>query len=315
MARRLRLVFAGTPAAAVPSLERLLASRHEVVAVITRPDAPVGRGRKLAPSPVRIAAEAHGLSVFTPLSIDAEFLEQLTQLAPDCCPVVAYGALLPKAALDIPLLGWLNLHFSLLPAWRGAAPVQHAIAAGDPVTGASVFQLEEALDTGPVFGTTTEEIRPRDTAGALLERLAASGAELLAGSIDAIADGVARAVPQPADGISTAPKIISEHARIDWRRPAYAVERATRAYTPRPGAWSIFRDQRITLEPVELVPTERRPEGELAPGELRVERSRVLVGTARDPVELGVVRQPGKKAMPAIDWARGARPELGESFA
>jgi methionyl-tRNA formyltransferase len=186
----LRLLFAGTPEPAVPSLEALLGSRHDVVAVLTRPDARAGRGRKVSRSPVAERADAAGVPVLQPRSPrEPEFLEQLAELAVDCAPVVAYGALVPQAALDLPAHGWVNLHFSLLPAWRGAAPVQHAIMAGDEVTGASTFRLEAGLDTGPVFGTVTETIGAHDTAGDLLGRLSVSGAGLLVATLDGIAAG------------------------------------------------------------------------------------------------------------------------------
>jgi len=184
----MRLVFAGTPEVAVPALDALIASdRHEVVAVVTRPDAPAGRGRKLVASPVAERAEEAGIEVLKPgRPREEDFLARLREIAPDCCPVVAYGALLPKAALDIPAKGWVNLHFSLLPAWRGAAPVQHAVLAGDEVTGASTFQIEEGLDSGPVYGVLTEQVRPTDTSGDLLTRLAFAGSGLLVATMDGI---------------------------------------------------------------------------------------------------------------------------------
>ncbi|MFI7248784.1 methionyl-tRNA formyltransferase [Micromonospora chalcea] len=308
----MRLVFAGTPAVAVPALDAIAASGHELLAVVTRPDAPAGRGRGLVRSPVGAWADAHGVEVLTPARPrEPEFLDRLRELAPDCVPVVAYGALVPPVALEIPAHGWINLHFSLLPAWRGAAPVQHAVLHGDEVTGASVFELEEGLDTGPVYGTVTDEIRPADTSGDLLERLAHSGAGLLVAVLDAIGAGTARAVPQPADGVSLAPKLTVEDARVRWGDPAFAVDRRIRACTPAPGPWTTFRDDRVKLGPVTPV-----PDGpELKPGELQVEKSGVLVGTATTPVRLGEVRAAGKKAMPAGDWARGARVTAGEVFA
>src|SRR6266851_535518 len=237
----MRLVFAGTPAAAVPSLDALLASDHEVAAVVTRPDAPAGRGRKLAPSPVAQRAEAAGLEVLRPAKPgDQEFLARLRQIVPGCCPVTAYGALIPQRALDIPEHGWVNLHFSLLPAWRGAAPVQHAILHGDDVTGATTFRIVAELDAGPVFGVVTEEIKPTDTAGDLLARLAVSGAELLVATIDGIESGELEARPQPPDGVSFAPKITPADARVRWDRPAAAVDRQVRACTPAPGAWTVL---------------------------------------------------------------------------
>jgi len=289
----------------VPALEALLASRHEVVAVLTRPDAPSGRGRQLHRSPVGEVADAHGIEVLAPRRpSEPEFLARLAELAPDLVPVVAYGALIPKTALEIPKHGWINLHFSLLPAWRGAAPVQHAVLHGDELTGAAVFQIEEGLDTGPVFGTLIEPIQPTDTAGALLDRLAVAGSSLLVASVDAIADGVASPVPQPAEGVSLAPKIRVEDAHVDWSAPAFAVDRRIRACTPAPGAWTVFRDERLKLGAV-------RPDAEvtdLRPGQLRVERRRVLAGTATAAVELGEVQPHGKRPMAAADWARGVRP-------
>ncbi len=292
----------------MPALEALLASRHEVVAVLTRPDAPAGRGRTLHRSPVGEVADAHGIEVLTPRRpSEPEFQERLAEIAPDLVPVVAYGALIPRSALDIPKHGWVNLHFSLLPAWRGAAPVQHAVLHGDEVTGAAVFQIEEGLDTGPVFGTLTEPIRPDDTSGDLLARLAGAGAGLLVAVTDAIADGRAVPVPQPAEGVSHAPKVTVEDARVRWTEPAFAVDRRIRACTPAPGAWTSFREERLKVGPVRLVPDVQVP-----PGGLLVEKRRVLVGTATSAVELGEVQPHGKRPMTAPDWARGVRVEAGE---
>ncbi|MEH0828310.1 MULTISPECIES: methionyl-tRNA formyltransferase [unclassified Micromonospora] len=308
----MRLIFAGTPAVAVPALAAVAASGHELLAVVTRPDAPAGRGRGLVRSPVGAWADEHGIEVLTPAKPrEPEFLDRLRELAPDCVPVVAYGALVPPVALEIPRHGWINLHFSLLPAWRGAAPVQHAVLHGDELTGASVFQLEQGLDTGPVYGTLTDEIRPTDTSGDLLERLAHSGAGLLVAVLDAIEAGSARAEPQPTDGVSLAPKLTVEDARVRWTDPAFAVDRRIRACTPAPGPWTTFRGDRVKLGPV--TPVGNGPE--LKPGELLVEKSRVLAGTATVPVQLGEVRAAGKKAMSASDWARGVRVGAGEVLA
>ncbi|GAA0954348.1 methionyl-tRNA formyltransferase [Actinocorallia libanotica] len=300
----MRLVFAGTPETAVPSLQALLDSHHEVAAVLTRPDAPAGRGRKLVASPVAELAAAHGIEVLKPAKADdPAFLERLAELAPDCCPVVAYGAILRKAALDVPRLGWVNLHFSLLPAWRGAAPVQRAVLAGDEITGAMTFLIEEGLDTGPVFGHLTEPIRHDDTSGALLERLAHAGARLLRDTMDGLEAGALSPVPQPEEGVSHAAKLTAEDARVDWTAPAMRVDRLCRACTPAPGPWTTFRGERLKLGPV-------RPAagaGPLAPGELKITKSEVLAGTATHPVALGEVQPPGKKRMRAADWARGLR--------
>ncbi|GAB3600643.1 methionyl-tRNA formyltransferase [Angustibacter peucedani] len=307
----MRLVFAGTPEVAVPSLRALLASSHEVVAVVTRPDAPAGRGRRLVASPVAEVASEAGLEVLRPAKpSDPEFVARLRELAPDCAPVVAYGALVPRPVLDVPAHGWVNLHFSLLPAWRGAAPVQHAIMAGDAVTGASTFRLEKGLDTGPVFGVMTETIRPDDTSGALLGRLAEAGAGLLVATLDGIADGSLEARPQPAEGVSLAPKVDVAHARVDWTAPSARVDRLVRGCTPAPGAWTTVGGQRLKLGPVEVSPA--AADGPLAPGELQVGRRDVHVGTGTDPVRLTTVQPPGKKPMPAADWARGARAATGD---
>jgi methionyl-tRNA formyltransferase len=326
-----RLVFAGTPPVAVTALRALLTSQHTVEAVITRPDAPAGRGRRVEPSPVAVVAGELGIEVLKPVRpSDPSFQERLREIAPDCCPVTAYGALLPEPVLGIPRHGWVNLHFSVLPAWRGAAPVQHAILHGDDITGATTFQIVRELDAGPVFGILTEPIRPADTAGDLLDRLAASGAELLVATLDGIEDGTVRALPQAAEGISLAPKLTPQDARVDWNLPAHLIDRQIRACTPDPGAWTEFDGARVKLWPVRLTTPSRPgapgeaaapgehggaagpgrgatagPDAGLAPGELRVERGAVYGGTGSRPVLLGDVQPPGKRRMPAADWARG----------
>ncbi len=307
----MRLVFAGTPEPALPSLDAIAASPHELVAVVTRPDAPAGRGRKLVASPVAQRAEELGVPVLKPAHPrDPDFQAALRELAPDCCPVVAYGALLPRPVLDIPKHGWVNLHFSLLPAWRGAAPVQHAIWHGDEVTGATTFRIVEELDAGPTFGVMTETIRPTDTAGDLLERLATGGAQLLVATLDGIESGHIEARPQPAEGVSLAPKIRVEDAQVDWTEPAAAVDRRIRACTPSPGAWTTFDGERFKVGPV-VIEANVEP---LEPGTLRVLKNAVLVGTGTMPVRLGDVKPFGKKQMPAADWARGVRVESGARF-
>ncbi|MEU4267657.1 methionyl-tRNA formyltransferase [Streptomyces sp. NPDC026092] len=306
----MKLVFAGTPEVAVPALDALLASgRHEVAAVVTRPDAPAGRGRRLVASPVAERAAEAGIEILKPARPrDEAFLARLREIAPDCCPVVAYGALLPKAALDIPARGWVNLHFSLLPAWRGAAPVQHAVMAGDEVTGASTFQIEEGLDSGPVYGVITEDVRPTDTSGDLLTRLAFAGAGLLSATMDGIEDGTLKAVPQPTEGITLAPKIQVEDAHVDWKAPALRVDRVVRGCTPAPGAWTVFRGERLKLIQTALLPDRT----DLTPGELAAGKNNVYVGTGSHAVELLWVQPQGKKPMKAADWARGVRIALGE---
>jgi len=303
----MRVVFAGTPEVALPALEAIAASKHELVAVVSRPDAPAGRGRHLVASPVAAWAEERGLTVLKPEHPrDPEFQADLAALAPDCCPVVAYGALLPESALAIPRHGWVNLHFSVLPHWRGAAPVQHAIWAGDEVTGATTFRIVKELDAGPTYGLMTQTIRSDDTAGTLLDKLAEGGAGLLVATLDGIEDGSLEARPQPDDGVSFAPKVLVEHAQVDWEDPALGVDRRIRACTPAPGAWTTYDGERIKLGPVAVV--DEPTDGEaLEPGVLQVTKNAVLVGTGTQPVRLGDVRPHGRKQMPAADWARGAR--------
>lgn len=297
-------MFAGTPDTAVPALEALLASRHEVLAVLTRPDTRAGRGRRPVRPPVAQRAAADDVEVLTPPRPgDPAFLDRLRELAPDCCPVVAYGALLPQSALDVPRLGWVNLHFSVLPAWRGAAPVQHAVLHGDPVTGATTFRIVSELDAGPVFAVVTEEIRAAETAGTLLERLAVTGAALLVDTLDHLEEGDLVARPQPADGISYAPKLAVADARIRWADPAFAVDRRIRACTPAPGAWTTVAGARLKVAPVRHVPNC----ADLPPGRVRVADGVVQVGTATSVVALGDVQPAGKRAMPAMEWVRGAR--------
>ncbi|WP_426766933.1 methionyl-tRNA formyltransferase [Pseudarthrobacter sp. 1G09] len=296
----MRVLFAGTPAVAVPSLDALIEAGFDVVAVLTRPDAPVGRKRVLTPSPVAARALELGLDVIYAAKVDDDAVEQISAAAPDVAAIVAYGGLVPPAALAIPRHGWINLHFSLLPAWRGAAPVQRSVMAGDDVTGAVTFQLEKGLDTGPVFGTLTESVGPEDTAGQLLERLSHSGAVLLAQTLSAIETGKASAVPQAGD-VSLAPKLTLEDGHLNWQQPALAIGRQARGATPEPGAWTLLDGQRVKLDPVRL-----RPDVvDLAPGALAVHGKSVLVGTGSHAVELTRIQPAGKKMMAAPDWARG----------
>ena len=308
----MRIVFGGTPDLAIPSLDALAGSRHELVAVVTRPDAPSGRGKKLTASPVAQRAAELGIEVLKPQRPrDEEFVARLAELAPACCPVVAYGALLPQRVLDIPQHGWVNLHFSLLPAWRGAAPVQHAILAGDKTTGATTFRIVLELDAGPVFAAVTEPIRPDDTAGDLLHRLSVSGARLLVTTLDGIEDGTLTPTPQPeSDGqLSYASKISVDDARIDWKEPADVVDRLIRACFPAPGAWTTFEGERFKIN------SARISDAVLPPGVLDVTKRSVRVGTGTQALALGEVQAQGKKPMAAADWARGVsfdtEPRLG----
>ncbi len=298
----MRLVLAGTPSVALPSFEALLASDHEVTAVVTRPDAARGRSKRLVPSEVGQWAADHGLPVLKPTHPrDPEFVAALTELAPDACPVVAYGALVPQHVLDIPRFGWVNLHFSLLPRWRGAAPVQRAIMAGDEVTGATTFRLVRELDAGPVYGTTEMALTGTETAGEVLDALAHAGARLLLDTVDSLE--TTEPVEQADEGaVTLAPKITVEEARIDWTRPADELDRLVRGCSPEPMAWTTLGEERFKV-------ALGRPSDEagLAPGEVRVEKRRVLVGTGTTALELVRVQPQGKKEMAGADWGRGLR--------
>ena len=308
----MRIVFGGTPDVAIPSLDALAESRHELAAVLTRPDAPSGRGKRLTASPVARRAAELGLEVLKPQRPrDEEFVSRLIELAPDSCPVVAYGALLPQRVLDIPRHGWVNLHFSLLPAWRGAAPVQHAILAGDQITGATTFRIVLELDAGPIFATVTEAIGPDDTAGDLLHRLSLSGARLLVDTLDGIEAGTLTPTPQPETDaqVSYASKINVEDAEMDWSQPAEVVDRLIRACFPAPGAWTTFEGDRFKINSAQI-------SGKvLSPGALEITKRSVHVGTGTRALELGEVQAQGKKPMAAADWARGVtfdlEPRLG----
>ncbi len=300
----MRLVFAGTPQIAADTLALLLEeSRHDVVAVLTRPDAPQGRSSRLVPSPVAELAAQNGIEVLRPeRARDPELATRLAVLAPDCCPVVAYGGLIPQPLLDLPPHGWVNVHFSLLPRWRGAAPVQHAILAGDPVTGVTVFELVAELDAGPVLASLDYPLAPLETAGEALEALQVRGARLLLDTLDAIEAGTAIARPQPLDGVTLAPKLSVDGARIDWTTSAAVIGRQVRANNPSPGAWTLWDDQRLRV--LLAAPAESSA---LAQSELQVEKRRVLVGTGEGDLELLSVQPAGRKPLPGADWGRGLR--------
>lgn len=294
----MRLVFAGTPEVALPSLEALVASDHEVVAVVTRPDAPKGRGRKLTPSPVAARAEELGIEVLRPEHpSDPGFQARLGAIAPDLCPVVAYGALLPQTALDIPANGWLNLHFSVLPRWRGAAPVQRAIIAGDREIGTTCFSIVRELDAGAVYLSESFPM-PSSTAGELLLALANSGANQLVRAVDLVAAG-ATPVPQSAEGVTIASKITVEEARLDWSRPADELARLILGCSPDPGAWCELEGQRLKIYRAEALDGPLLP-----PGELCATKRSVFIGTGEGTLELLEVQAPGRKRMAAADWAR-----------
>lgn len=295
----MRIAFAGTPEVALPSLRALLAAGHDIVAVITRPDAPVGRGRAMTPSPVAMFAQEHGLPLLRPARI-ADIAADLRALAPDCIPVVAYGGLIPPDLLDVAPHGWINVHFSLLPAWRGAAPVQRAIIAGDTLTGVTVFRIDAGLDSGPVFASRERAISGDDTAGALLDALASAGADLLVETLARIAG--TEPTPQSQSGVTHAAKLSSADARIDWSQSAQAVDRHVRGCTPEPGAWTTIAGERIGVGPVLL----RRDVQGLPPGELHFDAD-ILVGTGSHALALRAVKPAGKTWMDATAWARGLR--------
>lgn len=298
----MRVVFVGTPEVALPALDAIIDSTHEVVGIVTRPDARSGRGRKVTRSPIGQRGDELGVPVLTPEHPgDPEFAEVLRALAPSCCPVVAYGALLPTSVLDIPSLGWVNLHFSALPAWRGAAPVQHAIRNGDEVTGATTFRIVQALDAGPTYGVMTERIRDTDTAGDLLARLAEGGAGLLVATLDGLEAGALEARPQQVEGLSFAPKVTVDDARIDWRESAPVIDHLIRSCTPAPGAWTTFGGERVKIGPARPDPDGTR----LPPGELEITKREVRVGTGTAAVTLSELQAHGRKQMAASDWARG----------
>ncbi|MDQ7994120.1 MAG: methionyl-tRNA formyltransferase [Propionicimonas sp.] len=306
----MRLLFAGTPVVAAHTLSYLLEhTGHEVVAVLTRPDAPQGRSKRPVPSPVARLALDHGIEVHRPERAgDPQFLRRLRELAPEACPVIAYGALLPQPVLDVPAHGWLNVHYSLLPRWRGAAPVQRAILAGDGRTGVTVFRLVAAMDAGPVFADRAVEIGPAETSGMLLERLTPLGAGLLAETLDRLAAGTAVATEQPGDGVTVAPKLTVAEARLDWGRPAAELARLVRACNPSPMAWTTYAGERFRVLLAEA------GDGGLPAGVILPGRREVLVGTAEGVLRLLEVQPQGRRPMPAAAWANGLRGDLG-SFA
>ncbi|WP_431221384.1 methionyl-tRNA formyltransferase [Leifsonia xyli] len=296
----MRIVFAGTPAVAIPSLETV-AARHEVVAVVTREDAPLGRKRVLTPSPVAAAAERLGLPVLKANRLREEVTARIADLQPDLGVVVAYGGLVREPLLSLPRLGWVNLHFSLLPRWRGAAPVQHAVIAGDTETGAAVFRLVPELDAGDVFSELRRPVGADETAGDLLDALSIDGAALLADTVDALAAGTATATPQDGE-VTLAPKLGIEDAQLDLTAPADRVYARLRGVTPEPGAFALLGGERFKIHEA------RRATGEppLEPGAVEARGRRILVGTGTDPLELVTVQPAGKRAMAAADWFRGA---------
>jgi methionyl-tRNA formyltransferase len=294
----MRLIFAGTPDVAAVSLQALLASRHEVTAVLTRPPARAGRGRAVQESPVAHVAREAGIDICT----DHTQIEALlARHRPDCCPVVAYGMLIPEPVLRQPRFGWVNVHFSLLPRWRGAAPVQWAIRAGDERTGVSIFQLDAGLDTGPILASESEVIAPDDTSGAVLERLGVRGAAVLVATLDGLEAGVIHPVTQPDIGATFAPKITVDDARIDWQTSSVEIDRHIRSCTPQPGAWTMLGDTRLRIGSAHPIATAGNP------GEITATNDAVCVGAQSGSLRLERVQPAGKSMMDALAWWRGAR--------
>ncbi|WP_129657749.1 methionyl-tRNA formyltransferase [Rothia halotolerans] len=301
----MRVLYAGTPEIAVAPLEALIEAGHDVVGVLTRPDAPLGRKRVLTPSPVAARAEELGLPVIRAHRYDDEAHAAVLRLAPEAAAVVAYGALLPRRALEAVPHGWINLHFSRLPAWRGAAPVQRALMAGETVLWASTFLIEEGMDTGPVFDVLSEPVGPEDTAGTMLRRLAVSGGRMLAGTLGEIEAGTAR--PRPQEGEPTrAAKLVLEDGRVDWARPAAGIEAQARGATPEPGLWTTLEGQRVKLAGLRAAPPEDDDDAARVPGEARLAGREVRVRAADGDVVVARIQPAGKKMMDAADWARGA---------
>lgn len=308
----MRVLFAGTPAPALPTVQMLLDSEHELVGVLTKADAPTGRGRKLTPCPVKAFAQEHNLPYFTEKPVGQEFLDFIQATKPDVIVVVAYGHLIKDEYLDVVPHGWINLHFSLLPALRGAAPVQWAIIWGETLTGATTFKISKGIDTGEIYGTLTEVIKANDTSGQLLDRLSESGAHLMEKTLQALESGQLIGQKQSPDGVSYAPKITPRDTQIRWDLPATIIDRLIRGTHPAPGAWSTLEGVRIGVEPISLkVPQDLE---KLAPGEVLVTKKTVYVGCADQNIALQNIIPKGKKSMPAADWARGARLEAGIRF-
>jgi methionyl-tRNA formyltransferase len=301
----MRLVFAGSPQAAVPTLKALHGAGHDVGLVITQPDARGRRGSAVHPTPVRLAAEELGLPVITPQKASApDVVDAVRAVRAEAGAIVAYGQILRPDLLEAVPHGWINLHFSILPAWRGAAPVQRAIMAGDDITGASTFLLDEGMDTGPVIGVLTERIRNADTAGALLERLSVAGAELMVRSLAAVEDGSAAPVPQSPDGVSYAAKLTRDDAYVRWELAAHSVDRHIRGCTPMPGAWTTLPDGTAARLGIVMLRENGAP---LAPGHVRWADNEVHVGTGSHPVALSTIQPAGRKQTDAAAWWRGAR--------
>ncbi|WP_122820533.1 methionyl-tRNA formyltransferase [Varibaculum vaginae] len=301
----MRVLFAGTPDSAVPVLKYLLESEHQVVGVLTRPPARSGRGRRLCPSPVAQVAEQAGLQVFTPSSLkDTQRRPDFAALHADLAVVVAYGLLIPKDLLNVFPHGWINLHYSLLPKWRGASPVQHSRIAGEEITGVSIFRIDEGMDTGPIYAVDPIRVAPQTTADLLLKRLTDAGIGLLPHVLGALEAGQVKAHTQANEGASYAPLLTKADAQIPWEKSAEEVANLICAFTSQPGAWTLLPDgKRLGIYPV----IEMHDHDTLQPGQVVVTKHEVTVGTGSNDVKLTFVTPAGKREMAADAWGRGQR--------
>jgi len=307
----MRLIFAGTPEFARAALAAIAEAGHEVALVLTQPDRPSGRGMKLTPSPVKQEAEKRGFPIFQPASLrDPASHEALKSAAAEVMVVAAYGLILPQAVLDIPARGCLNIHASLLPRWRGAAPIHRAIEAGDAETGITIMQMDEGLDTGAMLLTRRLPIQPTDTTASLHDRLATLGGECIVSALAELDTGRLTPVPQPAEGVTYAAKIGRAEATVDWTRPAVELERAMRAFDPFPGLASTLRDTVIKFWSAQVVDTQGEPGTVLA-----ADDGGVLVACGRGALRCTVLQRPGSKRLPAGEFLRGFPVSVGERFA
>jgi methionyl-tRNA formyltransferase len=306
----MRIVFAGTPEFAVPALDAVVAAGHQVAATLTQPDRPSGRGLTAAASPVKQAAARLGIPVRQPASLKSPAAHgEIRALAPDALVVAAYGLILPQAVLDLPRLGAINIHASLLPRWRGAAPIHRALLAGDRETGISIMRMDAGLDTGPVLLREALPVLPDDTAGTLHDKLAALGARLVVAALDGLARGTLAATPQPAEGVTYAAKLEKHEARIDWRRPAAEIERQVRAFNPFPGATARVRGTEVKIWRAAAA------DGGGEPGAVvRVDPAGIVVAGGAGALRLEELQRAGGKRLSARDFLRGFPLAAGERF-
>ena len=299
MTTPLRIIFAGTPDFAADHLRALLASEHQVVAAYTQPDRPAGRGKKLTPSPVKVLAEQHSIPVFQPESLKGEEAQQeLAAIDADVMVVVAYGLLLPKAVLDMPVFGCLNVHGSILPKWRGAAPIQRAVWAGDEETGVTIMQMDVGLDTGDMLHAARLSISPQDTSATLYDKLAALGPTALVEVLDNLSAFTANAEKQDDSAATYAKKLSKEEALIDWQQPAEQIERNIRAFNPWPVAWMQVGNDNVKVWSANVSDDSSTH----TPGTVvRADKNGIVIATGTRNLCITQLQIPGKKALPAVD--------------